>query len=139
MIIKCPNCGKKNRVPAARVAEPAKCGNCNESISATGRPVAVNESDFQDLVENSPLPVVVDFWASWCGPCRMVAPEVEKLAQRLEGKVVVAKVDTEKYPGVAQREGVRGIPMFALYKNGERAATQTGYMSVEDLASGFNL
>ncbi len=139
MILKCPNCSQKNRIPAERVTQTAKCGNCGESITATGQPVAVNESAFQDLVDNSPIPVVVDFWAPWCGPCRAVAPEVEKLAKRFEGQVVVAKLDTQKHPTVAQREGVRGIPMFALYKDGERAATQTGMMSADQLASGLGL
>lgn len=139
MILKCQECGQKNRVPAAKIEDGARCGNCGAELQATGTPVEVNEEAFRDLVENSPLPVVVDFWAPWCGPCRMVAPEVEKLAARFEGKVVVVKLNTEKHPAVAQQEGIRGIPMFGLYKNGERAATQTGYMSADQLAAGLNL
>ncbi|MFU8804065.1 MAG: thioredoxin [Bradymonadaceae bacterium] len=139
MIVKCTNCGKKNRIPGARVNQTAKCGNCGEQVSATGQAVAVNAADFQDLVQNSPLPVFVDFWAPWCGPCRVVAPEIEKLAERFEGRVVVAKLDTEQNPEVAQQEGVRGIPMFALYENGKRMSTQTGAMSADQLASAFGL
>ncbi len=139
MILKCTNCGQKNRVPAERVTQTITCGTCGTNLSATGKPIAVGEKAFQDLVDNSPIPVVVDFWAPWCGPCRAVAPEVEKLAERFEGKVIVAKLNTEKHPAVAQREGVRGIPMFALYKEGKRAATQTGMMSADKLAGGFDL
>jgi thioredoxin 2 len=139
MIVRCPNCDKKNRIPAARVDQMAKCGNCGEQITATGQPVAINPEAFRDLVDHSPLPVFVDFWAPWCGPCKMVAPEVEKLAKRLDGKVVVAKLDTQKHPAIAQQEGVRGIPMFALYRGGERVSSQAGYMSAEQLAESFDL
>lgn len=139
MIIRCSNCNKKNRIPANRVDQTAKCGNCGAEITATGQPVAIGPKAFSDLVENSPLPVFVDFWAPWCGPCKMAAPEVEKLAQRLEGQVVVAKLDTQKHPAVAQQEGVRGIPLFALYKKGERVASQAGFMDADQLAQTFRL
>lgn len=133
MIIKCRSCGQKNRVPASRVDQKAKCGKCGADVEATGAPVSVDADAFVDLVENSPLPVLVDFWAPWCGPCRMVAPEVEKVASQFAGQVVVAKLNTQDHPAVAQREGVRGIPMFALYKDGKRVKTQAGYMPAADL------
>ncbi len=139
MVIQCPSCAQKNRIPASKVDQTAKCGNCHHAITATGAPVPVGASAFQDLLEHSPLPVVVDFWAPWCGPCRMAAPEVAKLAERYAGKVVVAKLNTEDHPQIAQQQGVRGIPMFALYKNGERASTQTGFMSADQLARGLGL
>ena len=139
MIVECPSCSKKNRIPASRAADAARCGKCGDSISATGRPIPVDTEAFRDLVENSPLPVLVDFWAPWCGPCRQVAPEVAKLAERFSGEVVVAKLNTEENRSVAQQEGVRGIPMFALYKNGERTATQTGAMSADQLARSLQL
>ena len=139
MIIRCAKCEQKNRIPAERADQSARCGNCGATIKATGQPVAIGAKAFADLVANSPLPVFVDFWAPWCGPCRMVAPEVEELARRLEGEVIVAKLDTQKHPAVAQQEGVRGIPMFALYRDGERVATKAGYMKADELARTFDL
>lgn len=139
MVIQCPECGQKNRIPAARVDQVAKCGQCGADLRATGEPVAVGPKSFRDLVDHSPLPVVVDFWAPWCGPCRMAAPEVAKLAERHAGEVVVVKVNTEDHPDIAQQEGVRGIPMFALYQNGERKATQTGLMKADQLARALGL
>lgn len=139
MIVPCSSCAQKNRIPAERVTQTAKCGKCGAEVSATGRPVLISGADFHDLVENSPIPVLVDFWAPWCGPCKMVAPELEKLAMRKQGEVVVAKLNTDEHPAIAQREGVRGIPMFALYSGGERVKTQTGYMSAQQLAQNFGL
>jgi len=139
MVIKCRSCGQKNRVPAARVGDVAKCGKCGAEVPVTGHPVAVSAADFDDLVKSSPLPVLVDFWAPWCGPCLMAAPEVEKLAAEYVGRVVVVKLNTQDHPSVAQREGVRGIPMFALYEEGRRVRTHAGYTSAADLARTMGL
>jgi thioredoxin 2 len=133
MIVKCQNCGQKNRVPGARLEDGGKCGKCGETLEATGRANSISAADFDDLLVNSPLPVLVDFWAPWCGPCRMVAPEVEKLAAAQKGDVLVVKLNTQEHPSIAQREGVRGIPMFGLYRNGQRVGTATGYMDADAL------
>lgn len=139
MIIKCQHCGQKNRVPSARLDEGGTCGKCGEALEPTGVARGITAKQFDDLVANSPVPVLVDFWAPWCGPCRMVAPEVEKVAAAQKGKVLVAKLNTEKYPGIAQREGVRGIPMFALYRDGERVTTASGYMQASELERALGL
>src|SRR5688572_23751338 len=102
MIRECPSCGSKNRVPAAKLAQRPKCGRCHTELGAPDEPFALESAAaFDELVSASPLPVLVDFWAAWCGPCRAVAPEVEKLARRHAGHVVVAKLDTEQVPDVA--------------------------------------
>src|SRR5438105_4116741 len=102
MVRMCPSCGQQNRVPASRVAERARCGSCKNVLPALSEPYGVHSAEeFEELVRSSPLPVLVDFWAPWCGPCQSVAPELAKLAKQREGKVVVAKVDTDELPDVA--------------------------------------
>lgn len=139
MILKCPSCGQKNRVPADKLGSGPNCGKCHAQINRFGTPVAVDGSEFYTLIENAPVPVLVDFWAPWCGPCRMVAPEIDKLAVRHAQKLLVVKLDTQQNPEVASREGIRGIPMFALFENGERVRDATGYMDVNQLETSLGL
>lgn len=138
MIIKCPNCSQKNRIPAARLSDGAKCGKCEQALRATGVARPVDATELDDLIANSPLPVVVDFWAPWCGPCRAAAPEVERLAAT-RSDLMVVKLNTDEHPQVAAREGVRGIPMFAVYRDGRRLNTATGMMRAEQLASALGI
>jgi len=136
VIVECPSCEARNRLPASRVKDRAKCAACKAAILPVRHPVALSsDADFDELVQSSPLPVLVDFWADWCGPCRMVAPELEKLAQSREGKLVVAKVDTEALPNVAARFGIRSIPTMVLFEGGREAKRIAGAMPANAIAS----
>ena len=130
MIETCRACGQKNKVPAKRLHDNAKCGRCGEAMGPVDAPIAVSsEAEFDDIVASAQVPVLVDFWAAWCGPCRMVAPEVERVAKRVAGRALVLKVDTEQHPRLAARFNVRGIPNFAVFRSGKVAHQQAGAVS----------
>jgi thioredoxin 2 len=117
----CPQCGAKNRVPAARTADSPRCGKCHTALPAaatSSHPVAVTDQGFHAEVEQSTLPVLVDFWAPWCGPCRAVAPMLEQLAGERAGRLKIAKVNVDENPGLASRFSVRSIPTLALFRDG---------------------
>jgi thioredoxin 2 len=118
MILTCPSCGKKNRSPAARLTDVGRCGACKTEISPVSRPIEADPETFREVTRDARVPVLVDFWADWCGPCRVAAPEVEKTANEMAGRALVLKVDTEKYPQVAAQFGVQGIPNFVVLKGG---------------------
>ncbi len=133
MIVRCASCGQKNRVSPSRLPEVGTCGSCKASLAPIAHPIEADTATFDAVVAASPLPVLVDFWAPWCGPCRMAAPEVEKAAEALAGRALVLKVDTEKHPDVAQRLGIRGIPYFAVFHGGSKVAEQTGLVRAPQL------
>ena len=136
MIVACPSCAKPNRVPAARVLDKASCAACKASLLPVHRPVPIGSaSDFDELVRDAKGPVLVDFWAAWCGPCRAVAPELEKIAEQRAGSVVVAKVDTEALPDVAGRFAIRSIPTMVLFRHGAEANRLSGAMSAGAILS----
>lgn len=127
MIIACAGCGAKNRLPTDRLNEAAHCARCKTGLSPLHAPLALtSEQEFDELVSKSPLPVVVDFWAEWCGPCRMVAPELEKVASKKAGHVIVAKVNTDQLQGLAQRFGISGIPTLVKFDGGRERARFSG-------------
>ena len=130
LLITCPKCGQRNRLKYEALKRPFCCGKCQTELRAPGDPVDV-KSDlvFDALISRSALPVLVDFWAPWCGPCKMVAPEVRKVADETAGHLLVAKVNTEEVPSLAQRFRVTAIPTMALFKNGIEVTRQAGAMS----------
>lgn len=134
MIVACPACAASNRVPAARLADGPKCGRCKSPISVDAPIAAGSAAEFDELVRDAPVPVVVDFWAAWCGPCRSVAPELEKLARSRAGRALVVKVDTEAVPEVAARFGIRSIPTFVRFDAGRESRRASGAMPAEALA-----
>jgi thioredoxin 2 len=140
MIRPCPSCGARNRIPETRLGESATCGRCKTRLLPLGEPYDVPSVEaFDGLVGGSPLPVLVDFWAAWCGPCRAVAPELRTLARSHAGRLVVAKVDTEALPAVAARYGVQGIPTFVLFRGGLAEARMTGAGSAQAIATELGL
>ncbi len=130
--VACPSCLTANRVPAERAGEDPKCGKCGAPL-LSGEPVELAESAFDDFVRRSGLPVIADFWAPWCGPCRAMAPQFEKAARELKGRARLVKVNTEEAPNLAARMGIRAIPTLALFRDGAEVRRVSGALDAASL------
>ena len=130
--IVCPHCATVNRLPQDRMSANPRCGKCRQAVF-TAHPVELNQGSFQRHISRSDIPVVVDFWAPWCGPCKMMAPSFEEAAAVLEPRVRLAKLNTENEQAIAAHYGIRSIPTLVMFENGQEVARQAGAMMGQDI------
>ena len=133
----CPSCLTKNRVPDDKLAAGGTCGKCGKPLFMH-RPIELTSANFNKIIGHNELPVMVDFWAPWCGPCKMMAPVFEQAAQQLEPNMLLGKLNTEQEQMIAARFGIRSIPTIAIFKGGRVVAQQAGAMDMRTLTSWAN-
>lgn len=130
--IVCPQCSATNRIPQERLGDQPKCGKCKAPLFQA-KAAELSDANFQSHIAKNDIPVVVDFWAEWCGPCKMMAPEFQKAAEQLEPNVRLAKVNTEVAQQTAAQFGIRSIPTMIIFKNGKEVARQAGAMQASQI------
>ena len=130
--IVCPRCSSVNRIPQSRLADRPKCGKCHDPLF-NGHPIELTSGNFQTQLSRNDIPLLVDFWAPWCGPCKMMAPAFEQAAARLEPHVRLAKLNTENEQSIGARFGIRSIPTLALFRGGRELARQAGAMGSAEI------
>lgn len=134
IVVACPNCGQKNRLAYERLEHEVRCGQCHQPLSAPATPIEMATSaDFDRLVAHASVPVVVDYWAPWCGPCRAVAPELQKVAARRAGQFLVVKVNTDVLTDLGEQHRIRSIPTLAVFAGGREVARTTGARPATDI------
>jgi thioredoxin 2 len=127
VVVTCTGCGQRNRLLYERLGDQVQCGQCKRELPGITAPIEIDSAAaFDRLIEHASVPVAVDYWAPWCGPCRMVAPELEKLAARADGRFVIAKVNTDALPDLSERFNIRSIPTFAVFVAGREASRAAG-------------
>ena len=127
IVVECAGCGQKNRLVYDRLGDSVRCGTCKTALTAPAEPIEIQSAlDFDRVIARASLPVVVDYWAPWCGPCRMVAPEIKKVAARQAGRYLVVKVNTEELGDLGDRFGIRSIPTLAVFSGGQEVARTAG-------------
>jgi len=135
--VACPFCGTLNRVDLTRLVQHPKCGKCGKPI-LLDRPIAISDSVFDKVTTETTVPVVVDFYADWCGPCKIMAPLLDDVAQRRAGQVLFAKLDTDRNPQTGPRFGIRGIPTLIAFRQGKEVARRVGAVPPAELDSFLN-
>lgn len=134
LLLSCPQCGRRNRMAYERLGQEFRCGNCHAELRPPAEPIEVrSESTFEALTLRSALPVLVDFWAPWCGPCKMMAPELARAAGASAGQYVIAKLNTEEVPVVAQRFAIHAIPTLVLFEGGREIARRSGALPAAEI------